>query len=311
MKVPALKKGYTMPVQRFEKNPIITTGDVPFQVNSIFNAGAVKMKDRYILLCRAEMPSGRSAFVRAVSTDGIHFKVDSNPCLTPDQHGEWLTYVQWGIEDARITALEGNFYLLYTGYSPHLPLVMLAQTKDFEKYNILGPITEPSNKDAVLFPEKIDGFYWKLDRPTAENKREIWISRSPDLLHWGWYKFLMQGESGTWENDKIGASSPPLRTKEGWLLLYHGVRGFGISSIYRLGVVLLDLERPWKVKGKCKAPILSPEKDYERQGDVPNVIFSNGWIVEDSQEVKIYYSGADTNVCLATTNVDYLLSLCR
>ncbi len=168
-----------MSMQRFEKNPIMTMGDVPFRVNSIFNAGAVKINGQYLLICRVEMPAGRSAFVRAVSTDGIHFKVDSKLCLTPEQHKEWSAYVQWGIEDARITALEGSFYILYTGYSSHMPLVMLAQTDDFKQYRILGPITEPSNKDAVLFPEKINGFYWKLDRPTAEDRREIWISRSP------------------------------------------------------------------------------------------------------------------------------------
>ena len=300
-----------MSVQRFEKNPVLAVRDVPFQVNSIFNAGAIKLKDKYLLLCRVEMPDGRSSLVRAVGTDGIHFKVDSRPCLTPEQHGEWSKYVQWGIEDARITALEGKFYILYTGYSCHMPLVMLAETGDFEQYKILGPITEPSNKDAVLFSEKMNGYYWKLDRPTAENRREVWISRSPDLVHWGWYRFLLQGEPGTWENDKIGASTPPVRTKDGWLMLYHGVRGFGISSIYKLGVLLLDLEKPWKVKGKTKAPILSPETDYERLGDVPNVVFSTGWIVEDNQEIKIYYSGADTNICLATTTVEYLLSFCK
>jgi len=300
-----------MLVQRFEKNPIITRHDVPFQVNSIFNAGAVKIKERYLLLCRVEMPRGRSSFVRAISTDGIHFKVDSEPCLTPEQHAEWSVYVQWGIEDARITFIESNYYILYTGYSSHMPLVMLARTTDFEKYKILGPITEPSNKDAVLFPEKINGCYWKLDRPAAENMREIWISQSPDLLHWGAYQFLMQGDSGTWENDKIGASTPPIRTKDGWLLLYHGVRGFGLNSIYRLGALLLDLDKPWIIKGKSKEPILSPEMDYERLGDVPNVIFSTGWILENNQEVKIYYAGADTNICLATTSVDYLLSICR
>ena len=94
-------------------------------------------------------------------------------------------------------------------------------------------------------------------------------------------------------------------------MLYHGVRGFGISSLYKLGVMLLDLEKPWIIKGRSKEPILSPELDYERVGDVGNVVFSNGWIVEDGGEVKIYYSGADTNISLATTSVEYLLSHCK
>ncbi len=120
----------------------------------------------------------------------------------------------------------------------------------------------------------------------------------------------MQPEQGTWEANKIGASSNPIKTKYGWLMLYHGVRGFEISSIYKLGVVLLDLKKPWIVKGKSKEPILAPSENYERIGDVGNVVFSNGWIIEKNGDVKIYYSGADTNICLAETSIDYLLSLC-
>jgi predicted GH43/DUF377 family glycosyl hydrolase len=302
-----------MSVKRHSGNPILTAMDVPFRVNSIFNAGAVKRKQNYLLLCRVEMPNGRSSLVLARSADGHVFKVDAQPCLTPQQHGEWSKYAEWGIEDARITFIEGEgkYYILYTGYSTYFPLVLIAETADFEKYKILGPVTEPSNKDAVLLPEKINGYYWKLDRPSAENRRDIWINRSPDLLHWGNHRFVLQGEPGTWEQDKIGASTQPVKTAEGWLLLYHGVRGFGMSSLYKLGVLLLDLEMPWVVKGKSKEPILVPETVYERSGDVPNVVFSTGWIVEADGEVKIYYSGADSNICLATTSVEYLLSLCH
>ncbi len=121
----------------------------------------------------------------------------------------------------------------------------------------------------------------------------------------------MQPELGTWESDKIGSSSNPIKTDEGWLMLYHGVRGFGRTSIYKLGVVLLDLNEPWKVIGKSKEPILSPDKDYERIGDVNNVVFSNGWIVEDDGNIKIYYSGADTNICVAETSIDELISVCK
>ena len=121
----------------------------------------------------------------------------------------------------------------------------------------------------------------------------------------------MEPTPGSWEANKIGGSSPPIKTEHGWLMLYHGVRGFGISNIYKLGVVLLDLDDPRKVIGKTKEPILSPEMDYERIGDVGNVVFSNGWIIEDDGRIKIYYSGADMNICLAETTVDYLISLCK
>ena len=222
-----------------------------------------------------------------------------------------MKYSEWGIEDARVVKIDNKFYLTYTGYSKYMPLVLLAETTDFKKYLLHGPICEPSNKDCTLFPEKINGFYWKIDRPSAEQKHNIWISKSTDLLNWGGYECLAEPAAGTWESDKIGISTTPLKTKDGWLVLYHGVRGFGISSIYKLSVMLLDLQNPWLVKGKSSKPILSPELEYERIGDVGNVIFSNGWIAEDNGEIKIYYSGADSNICLATTTEEYLLSLCK
>ena len=300
-----------MKISRYGKNPILTKEDVPFKVNSIFNPGAVKHNGKYLLFCRVEMPIGRSSLIIAESPDGYNFKVASKPLLTPEYHKEHYEYVNWGVEDARITKIENKYFLTYTGYSKYQPLVILTETTDFINFKIHGPISEPSNKDCALFPEKIDGYYWKVDRPTAENRRDIWISSSPDLIHWGGYKALCEPEPGSWEQDKIGASSNPIKTKEGWLMLYHGVRSFGMGAIYKLGVVLLDLDKPWIVKGKSKEPILSPDMDYERLGDVNNVIFSNGWITEDNGDVKIYYSGADMNICLAETNVDYLLSLCK
>ncbi|MCB0742456.1 MAG: glycoside hydrolase family 130 protein [Ignavibacteriae bacterium] len=300
-----------MKIERSLINPILTIKDVPFRVNSIFNPGAVKFNNEYLLISRIEMPNGRSSFALATSSDGYKFTVSKKPILTPEDHKNCFEYVEWGIEDARITKIENTYYLTYTGYSKYMPVVILAETEDFKKFKIHGPITEPSNKDCSLFPEKIDGYYWKVDRPSADKNRDIWISKSPDLIHWGGFKVLMQPEQGTWEANKIGASSNPIKTKDGWLMLYHGVRGFEISSIYKLGVVLLDLKKPWIVKGKSKEPILSPQENYERIGDVGNVVFSNGWIIENDGSVKIYYSGADTNICVADTSIDYLLSLCK
>lgn len=298
-------------IKKYNKNPIITKAGVPFKVNSIFNPGAVKYDDKYLLLCRVEMPNGRSSLVLAESDDGYDFTVANKPCLTPEDHKDCYEYVNWGIEDPRIISIGDIYYLTYTGYSKYEPLVILAETKNFKNFIIHGPITEPSNKDCAIFPEKIDGYYWKVDRPTAGNRNDIWISKSPDLLHWGEYKLLSEPKLGSWEHHKIGASSTPLKTKEGWLLLYHGVRIFGSSMIYKLGVMLLETNKPWIVKGRSKEPIISPEYDYERVGDVGNVTFSNGWIVEKDGEVRIYYSGADINICVATTSIDYLLSMCK
>ncbi len=301
-----------MSVVRYLGNPILTAREVPFRVNSIFNAGAVKANGRYILLCRVEMPDGLSSLVVARSNDGYHFTPDDKPTLTPQDHRDFYDYVRWGIEDPRITQIDDRFYILYTGYSENEPVVMLAVTEDFKEFELLGPVTEPVNKDAVLFPQKINGFYWKIDRPQiSKYAGDMWINRSPDLLHWGQPRRLISRRKPLWDGDKIGASTPPVKTDKGWLMLYHGVRTIGTSMLYRQGVLLLDLNDPTRVLGRSRYPVLSPETAYERSGDVPNVIFSTGWIVEPDGEVKIYYSGADTNICLATTTVDFLLQQCE
>jgi predicted GH43/DUF377 family glycosyl hydrolase len=300
-----------MEIEKFENNPILTIKDVTFRANSIFNAGAIRFNNEYLLLCRVELPIGRSSFVLARSKDGKKYKVDDKPCLSPGDHGEFNHLTEWGIEDPRIVHIENKYLITYTGYSICLPLVMLAETVDFKNFRIMGPITEPSNKDSALFPEKINGYYWKMDRPSSDYHNSIWLNRSTDLIHWGGFRFLIKPLHGTWAADKIGGSTPPVRTDEGWLFLFHGVRIFGTSSIYKIGVMLVDIDKPWIIKGFSRDPILAPDKLHERVGDVQNVVFTNGWIVDDVGDVKIYYSGADTNICLAETNIKYLLSLCK
>jgi predicted GH43/DUF377 family glycosyl hydrolase len=300
-----------MEIGKYLYNPVLTSEDVPFKVNSIFNAGAIKYNKEYLLLCRVELPVGRSSFVIARSSDGRLFKVDGKPCLSPENHGEFNYLTEWGIEDPRIVHIDERYLITYTGYSKYLPLVILAETHDFQQFNILGPVTEPSNKDCAIFPEKINGYYWKMDRPSIDKNNSIWLNKSNDLIHWGGFKFMIEPIQGTWASDKIGGSTPPVRTDKGWLFLFHGVRGFGVSNIYKIGVMLTDIEKPWIVKGYSREPLLAPDKLYERVGDVHNVVFTNGWIIEENGDVKIYYSGADMNICLAETSVDYLLSLCK
>jgi beta-1,4-mannooligosaccharide/beta-1,4-mannosyl-N-acetylglucosamine phosphorylase len=136
---------------RYESNPILTKENVPFRVNSIFNAGAVKVKDKYLLVCRIEMPNGRSSFVMAKSSDGYNFAVADKPVLTPEDHKEYFEFVEWGIEDTRVTPLEGKFYLTYTGYSKNMPLVILTETEDFENLVIIGKLTDRRQKKDKIY----------------------------------------------------------------------------------------------------------------------------------------------------------------
>jgi predicted GH43/DUF377 family glycosyl hydrolase len=171
----------------------------------------------------------------------------------------------------------------------------------------IGLISEPINKNAVLFPKKFNGKFVRLDRPMATGIA-TWISYSHDLIHWGDSKVVFETRPGFWDSDRIGPGAPPIRTEKGWLLIYHGVKKTSAGPIYRLGVVLLDIKNPAKLIGRSAESILSPTEYYERVGEVPNVIFTCGAVLEKDGEVKIYYGAADTSICLAIAHVDDLLS---
>jgi predicted GH43/DUF377 family glycosyl hydrolase len=298
-------------IVRYPHNPILSGSDWPYRVNTAFNAAAAIVDGETLLLVRVEDRSGVSHLTVARSSDGIGgWRVDPRPALAPDpDHPEEL----WGVEDPRITWLEeaGCFGVTYTAYSPDGPLVAGATTRDFRRFERLGPLTPPENKDAAFFPLKVDGRWLMLHRPVPGmgSGAHIWISRSPDLIHWGGHAVLLRARSGPyWDAGKIGLSAPPLRTPRGWLVLYHGVKNTCFGSIYRQGLALLDLHDPTTVLARTNEWIFSPETDYERSGDVGNVVFCCGWTLVDGQ-VRLYYAGADTCVALATASLDVLLGL--
>lgn len=298
-------------VKRFKKNPIIDREDIPFPCNTVFNAGAVKYKGEYLLLLRVETLEGWSCLVLARSSNGYDFEVEKEPVMSPAEEEPFATYEKRGVEDPRITFFENNkYYIFYTAYSKYAPRIALAETTDFKKFKRLGLVSEPGNKDAVLFPRKIDGLFVRFDRPSSGGTADMWISYSPDLIYWGKSKVAMEIRPGFWDSDKIGAGTPPIETKQGWLEIYHGVKGTGAGKIYRLGCALFDLKDPSRLIGRSQIPIISPAEIYERTGDVPNVIFTCGAIVEDNEEVKIYYGAADTCICVATCQLQDLIESC-
>jgi predicted GH43/DUF377 family glycosyl hydrolase len=168
-------------------------------------------------------------------------------------------------------------------------------------------VSEPGNKDGVLFPEKIKGYYARLDRPIGGGVGSIWISYSEDLVHWGRSEVVISPRPGYWDAFRIGASAPPIKTDQGWLEIYHGVKMMPNGPIYRIGSVMLDLENPARVIGHCADPILSPREKYERIGDINNVVFACGAIVGEDRSVKVYYGAADTSICVATADLDALI----
>ena len=292
---------------RWKKNPIIVLEDIHFRCSTVFNGTSVKFGKEYLILLRIEGQQGYSFFALARSNDGFHFTVDEKPTLLPEREGVFGQYERFGIEDPRATFIDGAYYIMYTATSPHGPRISLARTDDFQTFERIALISEPGNKDGVLFPEKINGLYVRLDRPIGHGVGSIWISYSKDLKSWGYSKVLATPRKGHWDSYRIGASVPPIRTDQGWLEIYHGVKMTSSGPIYRAGILLLDLEDPSKVISRSDIPSLSPREEYERIGDVGNVVFPCGAIVEDDGEVKLYYGAADTSLCLATTKLECLI----
>ena len=293
--------------RRWEGNPVLTLEDIPFRCNTVFNGTPMKVDGKYYILLRVEGQRGYSFFALAKSDNGYHFTVEPEPVLLPAREGPYAPYEEMGIEDPRATFIDGTCYIMYTAASGHGPRITLAKTTDFHHYERIALVSEPGNKDGLLFPEKINGQYVRLDRPIGLGVGSIWVSFSNDMLSWGNSRVILPPRSGYWDSFRVGASVPPIRTAEGWLEIYHGVKMTSAGPIYRAGSALLDLEDPSKVIARCDVPLLSPREDYERIGDVGNVVFACGAIVEPDGEVKMYYGGADTAICVASAPLDAII----
>jgi predicted GH43/DUF377 family glycosyl hydrolase len=298
--------------QRHSGNPIIQSRDLAYPAHSVFNAAATKVGDETLLLMRVEDRRGVSHLTVARSADGIgDWRIDPQPTLmpSPDTHPEEM----WGIEDPRITYLDEQdlWAITYTAYSEGGPLVSLATTRDFRTFERQGPVMSPEDKDAALFPVRFGGRWAMIHRPVSATQSfgaHAWISFSPDLKHWGDHRILLPARrGGWWDANKVGLSPPPLRTQEGWLVLYHGVRTTAGGAIYRLGLALLGLNDPCRVVARADEWVFGPEEPYEVFGDVDKVVFPCGWVLE-GDEVRLYYGGADTCLALATASLSDLLS---
>ncbi len=293
---------------RCKQNPLITAKNIPYQVNTVFNAGAADLGDEVVLLLRIESTSGRSHLTVAKSKDGItNWQVEDRALM---HAGEGHRYEEFGLEDCRITWMEelGFWALTYTSYTEHGPAIGIAKTNDFCSVERIGIAYPPENKDAVLFPGKINDLYAMLHRPSVGGG-SIWIGYSPDLIFWGKSNVVLPIHGGPWwDGKRVGAGLPPIKTDKGWLLIYHGVKQMPSGPIYRMGAALLDLENPHKLIARARRWVLAPEEPYERVGDVPNVVFPCGGFVRGN-ELWVYYGAADSSICLATANLNDLIDI--
>jgi predicted GH43/DUF377 family glycosyl hydrolase len=301
-------------VERYPGNPVLTGRDFPRSsgIARVFNSGITKFRGKYVMACRAEDRALRNFIWLADSDDGFHFVPRGAAVALPHADPEFAEYTEGMYYDPRITEIDGVFYLLHAAHSGHGCRLSLVKTEDFQSFRWLGFISETDNRNGVLFPEKIGGLYARLDRPnTAGDRGDIWVSYSPDLVYWGRSRCVMKNSAVRWAWSKIGPGAVPIKTPQGWLEIFHGVRTQCKSHyVYQLGVALLDLADPSRVLAVAREAILEPEEQYELVGQTPSVVFTSGAVVEDDGSVKLYYGGADTVMCVATTSVARLLDAC-
>jgi len=285
-------------LQRYRCNPILAPmPEHDWEARTVFNCGVAQVDGAVILIYRAQGHENNiSRLGFAVSTDGFSFSRLDQPIFAPDHETE-----TFGVEDPRLTWIDGAWQMLYTAWSPLGIQVALATSRslfDWQRRGIVIP--GPDNKDAAIFPEKVNGRYAMFHRIPPD----IWLAYSDDLLHWGDFQKIMEPRAGMWDGLKIGAGGPPLKTKHGWLCIYHGVDE---ARVYRLGVALLDLDDPAKVLGRPAGFVLEPEEPWEVAGDVPNVVFTCG-TAEIGDNYFVYYGGADRVIGLATANREEMLA---
>ena len=298
-------------VHRYEGNPILTKADVPYPVETVHNAGIVKHQGRYVMLFRSHLRSGRSIIGLADSADGFRFQVKSEPFLIPAKEEPFAAYEEYGVEDPRICPMEEAYLITYSAYSRHGVRVALARTSDFVKIERLAFITQADYRNVVIFPARFNGRFARLDRPHSEiSPWSIWISYSPDLIHWGDSRVIIKPLPYHWDELKVGPGATPIETEQGWLNIYHGVFKTMDGAVYRLGIALHDLSDPSKILGVADEWILQPEDPWEITGYVHNVVFTCGAVAEDDGFIKIYWGGADTVMCVGTAQINDLANLC-
>lgn len=297
---------------RYSGNPILSRPDWPYPINSVFNAGAVRLPEGdTLLLCRVEDRTGLSHLCAARSANGVDdWRIDPQPTLlaNPRDFPEEI----WGIEDPRITYVPEleQYAIAYTSFARGGPGVSLALTSDFRSFERLGVIMPPEDKDAALLPRRINGYWAMIHRPVTTLGAHMWISYSPDLRHWGNHKIILEARrGGWWDANKIGLCSPPIETSRGWLTIYHGVRQTASGCIYRMGLALFDLENPEVCVQRGDSWIFGPEAPYERNGDVNDVVFPCGQtIAADGDTIQLYYGAADSCMAMATGSIRCLLA---
>ena len=302
-------------IWRYDGNPIFDLKKLE-DVWHICNSAVVMENGEYIGIFRIEDKSGCPMLVVGRSKNGVDWELEPNEIDWRNEDGS--VFEKYYSYDPRLIKIEGKYYVVFCAdVYDDAPCIYIAETTDFKKFTMLPQGFLPMNRNGVLFPEKINGKYYMLNRPCSSgdsNYGKIFISESPDMIYWGKHKLLSanrDAKTNYWERKKIGAGPAPIKTDEGWLLIYHGVQATISDYTYSFGVMLLDLNDPTKVLYKAKRYLLTPEEDYERSGFCDNVCFPCAALCDSEGKVTIYYGVVDTNMAIAFTTVDKLLEFVK
>lgn len=298
-------------VWRYSGNPVIDRHHTP-RSNSIFNSAVVPFNGGYAGVFRIDDTRRIMDVHSGTSQDGINWDIQPDPIQFVCDDPEIALFVHR--YDPRVCWLEDRYYVTWcNGY--HGPTIGVGYTYDFETFYQTENAFLPHNRNGVLFPRKINGQYAMFSRPSDTGHTpfgDIFYSESPDMIHWGKHRFVMQPKSWTWQSTKVGAGPTPIETTEGWLLIYHGVLTSCNGFVYSMGAALLDLDEPWKVIYRGAPYLMSPQKLYECVGDVPNVVFPCAALTDaDTGRIALYYGAADTVTGLAFAYVDELIDFIK
>ena len=298
-----------LPVWRYSANPIIGWNPTPSTAR-IFNSAVLPYKDGFVGVFRADSKHINPSLHVGYSKDAIHWEFEDTPISWVDEDGNPYNH-EIHSYDPRLIELEGKYYIIWCVDFAGCPTIGLGYTEDFESFHQLNNPFLTYNRNGVLFPRKINGKYAMLSRPTSpgsDNLGSIWYSESPDLEYWGHHHYVMSPTNLGWQSMKMGPGPAPIETDEGWLLIYHGVKGSCAGLIYAMGCAILDINEPWKVLYRTKKFIMNPWESYECVGDVHSVVFPCATLCDaDTGRLAIYYGAADTSVGLAFTTVDDLI----
>ena len=296
-----------IPIWRYRENPVIRRNPLK-NVARIFNSAVIPYEGKFVGVFRGEQKDGIPFVYFGRSEDGIHWNFDEEKVPFVDENGQ--PFMPAYAYDPRLVKVEDSYYAIWC-QDAYGAAIGMAKTDDFKTWTRLENPFLPYNRNAVLFPRRIDGKYMILSRPSDSGHTpfgDIFLSESPDLVYWGRHRHVMGRSEKWWESVKIGAGAAPIETSEGWLMFYHGVTGTCNGLVYSIGGAILDRDEPSKVLYRCKTFLLTPEEWYEERGFVPNVCFPCATIHDaETGRIAIYYGCADSYVSLAFTKLDLII----